>query len=342
MKGIVIIMENIQDILDKIYGIVASHKLADGEYCRWLWQDKSNSRELGINPYGCADAANILYSIGKFPRDPHERSGFVRALQNMQDPETGLFHEKTHYPIHTTAHCAAALELFDAAPLYRMTAIWPYLEPGKLEEFLETVDWYGNPWTDSHNGAGIFVAMNLSGEATPEWNRRYFDWFFAEADPETGLWRRGFTTKEGTKPLYMHMAGSFHYLFNHEWAHMPLRYPEKMIDSCIEMYKNVDEQLPHYFCKRCGFIEIDWVFCLTRASRQTPYRFYDIRECLRDFAAKFIEYFRSIDAETDEFANDLHMLFGSVCTLAELQQTLRGELVSDFPLKLVLDRRPFI
>ena len=36
------------------------------------------------------------------------------------------------------------------------------------------------------------------------------------------------------------------------------------------------------------------------------------------------------------------MLFGGVCALAELQQTLRGELISDKPLRLVLDRRPFI
>lgn len=337
-------MENIQDIICKIRRIVDSHKLADGQYCRWLWKgetEKTSARELGVNPYGCADAANILYSIGDFPRDPILRAEFVRTLQSMQDPETGLFHERTHYPIHTTAHCAAALELFDAAPLYPMKALEPYLKPGKLEEFLENIGWYDNPWTQSHNGAGIFVAMNLSGEATPDWNRRYFDWFWREADPETGLWRKGFTTKPGTKPLYMHMAGTFHYLFNHEWAHMPLKYPEKLIDSCIEMYKTPG-MLPATFGKQCNFIEVDWIFCLTRASRQTPHRFEEIRECLRDFAEKYLHYWRDMNPETDESANDLHMLFGGVCALAELQQTLRGELISDFPLKLVLDRRPFI
>ena len=152
-------MENIQDIISKIHAIVDSHKIADGQYCRWLWQDAKGSRELGVNPYGCADAANILYSIGKFPRDQHERAEFVRTMQAMQDPETGLFNEKTHYPIHTTAHCSAALELFDAAPLHPMKALEPYLEAGRLEEFLENIGWYDNPWTQSHNGAGIFVAM---------------------------------------------------------------------------------------------------------------------------------------------------------------------------------------
>ena len=334
-------MENIQDIIIKIQQIVDSHKIADGKYCRWLWQNEKSTRELGVNPYGCADAANILYTIGNFPRDLSERAGFVKTMQAMQDAETGLFHESTHYPIHTTAHCSAALELFDAKPLHHLAALEQYLLPNKLEEFLENIGWYDNPWTQSHNGAGIFAAMNLCGEATPDWDRRYFDWFWNEADPETGLWRKGFTTKPGTKPLYMHMAGSFHYLFNHEWAHMPLRYPEKMIDSCIEMFRTPG-MLPPTFGKQCNFIEVDWIFCLTRASRQTPHRFYEIRDCLRDFAKDYLNYWHNFDKNADESANDLHLLFGGVCALAELQQTLRGEFISDFPLKLVIDRRPFI
>ena len=39
---------------------------------------------------------------------------------------------------------------------------------------------------------------------------------------------------------------------------------------------------------------------------------------------------------------DLHMLFGSVCALAELQSALPGMIITEKPLRLVLDRRPFI
>ena len=45
---------------------------------------------------------------------------------------------------------------------------------------------------------------------------------------------------------------------------------------------------------------------------------------------------------TDDGLNDLHALFGAVCCLAELQAALPGEITSEKPLKLVLDRRPFI
>ena len=59
-------IHHIDDLVGKIYGVVESHRLSDGGYCRWLW-DKNGSRQLGINEYGCADAANILYTIGRFP-----------------------------------------------------------------------------------------------------------------------------------------------------------------------------------------------------------------------------------------------------------------------------------
>ena len=124
---------------------------------------------------------------------------------------------------------------------------------------------------------------------------------------------------------------------------MPLKYPEKMIDTCIDIYDRRDEgELPSYFGKGSGFIEVDWVYCLTRASRQTPHRFADVRERIVDFTEWYMDFWFNADYEKNESINDLHMLFGGVCTLAELQQTLRGKLLSDKPLKLVLDRRPFI
>ena len=330
---------DITPIIKNIEKAVESHKLAAGSYARWLWQDKDGSRELLENPYGCADAANILYTISAFPKDPEERAEWVKALSAMQG-EDGLFREKTHHPIHTTAHCAAALELFDASPARPCTALLKYLDHGSLRELLDGLNWSENPWADSHKGAGIYVALNLTDAADKAWNDFYFKWFSDNADPETGMWMkpRG-ADIEMRAPLY-YMAGSFHYLFNHEYARMPLMYPEKMIETCLKMYD--EGQLPRDFGTKADFIEIDWIFCLTRASRQTPHRFYEIRERLEDFAEKYLDFWFNADYEKDESINDLHRLFGGVCGLAELQATLRGKLLSEKPLRLVLDRRPFI
>lgn len=40
--------------------------------------------------------------------------------------------------------------------------------------------------------------------------------------------------------------------------------------------------------------------------------------------------------------DDLHMTFGALCAVAELQLALPGEIRTPRPLLLVLDRRPFI
>lgn len=330
---------NIDMIVAKVRDTVETHKLAEGEYCRYLWQDETGSRKMGVNEYGCADAANILYTIGEFERNPEKRACWVKTMQEMQDPDTGLFYEGTHHTIHTTAHVIAALELFDAQPLYPLTALFPYKKKEKLYGLLEGLDWEYFPWPQSHQGAGLFAALTITRNADTEWQRWYFDWLKEKCDPVGGI---SYGAKLGHDVFPHHLYGWFHYMFNHEYARRPMPYPEKLIDSCLDMYANYRDEMDYAFGGRCGFCEIDWVYCLNRASRQTPHRFYEVKAALRDFAGTFIRFLEAVDEKTDEGFNDLHMLFGAVCALAELQQALPGELESTVPLKLVLDRRPFI
>ena len=81
---------------------------------------------------------------------------------------------------------------------------------------------------------------------------------------------------------------------------------------------------------------------ISRASRQTPHRWQEVKEALREFAEIYLPWIDTVDEKTDDRFNDLHMLFGAVCALAELQAALPGEVRTTVPLKLVLDRRPFI
>ena len=110
---------DIRPLVDAIKKCVSRHELPQkGAYGRWLWEggvwgDGGAPRALGKNPYGCADAANILYTVNDFDCDEETCRTRIRELQVMQDPETGMFHESTHDPIHTTAHCLGALQLFD-------------------------------------------------------------------------------------------------------------------------------------------------------------------------------------------------------------------------------------
>ena len=323
----------LDSLVEQIAKCIERHKLETGSYARWLWGE---GRNLGRNEYGCADAANILYTIGRFPQNPAERAEWVRHLQEMQDPETGMYSEPTHHTIHTTAHCTAALELFDTRPVHKCKTLEPLMQKDQLYRFLqEEVDWQ-NPWPQSHKGAGILPCLTNTDMVGLEWKNWYFDWMWEYTDVENGFIFYG---EEKQAPLYQYMAGGFHYMFNHEAERRPLRYPEKVIDSCLKL---MEDPAASHMIEKCTFIEIDVVYTLTRAMRQTPYRFYEGKAALEDFAEKYINFMLAIDYETDDSFNDLHMLFGAVCCLAELQSALPGKILTTKPLKLVLDRRPFI
>ena len=330
-------------ILGAARGAVDAARLGPGRYRRWLGA-KATSRADGhsLNPYGCADAANILYSLAEFPADVDERAASVEALRSFQDSTDGLFHEATHHAFHVTAHCAAALELFEARPAHPLTAMHPYRAPGALEAFLDQLNWVGHPWNASHEGAGLYAALVLAGEADAAWEDRYFAWLATECDPASGFWRRGAVATAGTptgRPLFHHLAGTFHYLFNHEAARRPLPYPERMIDTCLSLADG-GGTLP--LGQTVSFAEVDWVYCLTRARRQSPHRYAEVTAALDAFAGRYVAWLQErVRSVPTPFA-DLHGLFGCLCALAELQSALPGRLRSPRPIRLVLDRRPFI
>lgn len=343
-------MKNIEGIIDGARAVIKSHCVAGRcGYARWIWQNSLHNRELGINPYGCADAANISYMIGIFPGEPDIRKEWIDRLQGFQNPVNGLFEEFTHHPYHTTAHCVAALELFESKAIRPLLEMHPYLKRENLEQFLDGLCWAEDPWLASHQGAGIYAALVLMEEADPQWEDWYFKWLSSQVDPNTGFWRKGrvrpilkadsFAGIRTRSSIFPHLAATFHYLFNYEYAHRPIPYPDKIVDTCLSIYKNRDwENLG----TSVTFAEIDWIYCLNRGLRCSGHRFDEAKTALHDFAHSYVDYLEQLNYETDEGFNDMHTLFGCVCALAELQSALPGEIITKKPLKLVLDRRPFI
>ncbi len=332
-------MYDLRHFIHNIETAVDAHSLGlPGGYRRWT---RSHPQDTSLNPYGCADAANIFYTIGRFPGEPQERQAWIGALQGLQDAESGMFTEPTHHAIHTTAHCIAALELFDARPRYPLHELEPLIKTYELSSFLDRLDWRGNPWRESHRGAGLYAALVLTGSVNLEWEERYFTWLWEESDPKTGLIGKGRiapVTVFDRPTLFPHLAGTFHYLFNLQYARRPLRFPEKLVDTCLELYHLGDYPLG----SQISFAEIDWVYCLNRAVRQCGHRFGDACQAMQQFAGRYIPFLLDIDQDTDPDFDDLHLLFGALCSLAELQQALPGQIRTQRPLRLVLDRRPFI
>ena len=170
---------DVRELINRIRYTLKTHSLGrTGEYSRWIWQDEKSTRDLGINEYGCADAANILYTICELPGKSAEREAWVKVLKSFQNPESGLFSEPTHHFIHTTAHCVAALELFDEKPDYPLTELLKYTDVNNLYSLLEGLDWSKDPWSQSHRGAGIYAALVLAGHVDKAWENAYFSWLW--------------------------------------------------------------------------------------------------------------------------------------------------------------------
>jgi hypothetical protein len=212
--------------------------------------------------------------------------------------------------------------------------------PEKVVEFLETRDWSGDPWDQSHQGAGFYAAMALTCDMPMEWHDTYFDWIADHVDPATGIGIEG--AQDGKKPMMHHLAGWFHYMFNHIYAHRPFPNAEKCVDTMLDFY--YDKIRPsETFASGVGFSQIDWLFLINRASMQCGHRREEAKQCMREFGAKYITNLEdNLENEYSVRFDDLHALFGTTCALAELQIALPGEFKSSRPLKNVMDRRHFI
>ena len=329
---------DINPIIGRIEEALGRHCVGVGQYSRWCGRGENGEPLPRADEYGCADAANILYTLNRFPRDHETRDAFVRTLQSFQNPQNGMFHEPTHVKMHSTAHCTAALELFEARPLHKFIELEPYMTVDGITAFLEGLKWGGADAPFGHIGAGIYAPLVITRAVGDEWLDAYFGWLDDNCDGSSGLWRKGFMNPE--LPTWLRMGAGFHFLFNYSDSKRSFPYPEPLIDTCLDIYDR--GALPQDFGRRCHFIEMDWVYCLNRASRQTPHRFHEIVEALKCFAEKYMAWLDGLDWENDKSASDLHLVFGTLCCIAELQLALPGMVHSTVPLRLVLDRRPFI
>ena len=105
-------MHDLRPLIQSIEQIVVRHALAKpGQYTRWLTQNEAGNRDLGSTPYGCANAVNILYTIGELPASLSEKQTFANVLQAFQNKENGLFENPGNYETHTTAFLSGALYL---------------------------------------------------------------------------------------------------------------------------------------------------------------------------------------------------------------------------------------
>lgn len=315
---------------------------ADGVYYeRFLHADKQAGR---TDVYGTADAANLLYTVNGMPELEADKAAWVKELQSFQEQGSGMFRRLYHNELHSAAFAISALELFDGKPLYPLQQFAAYRSKEGLYELLEQLDWVQQPWGESQKGSGVFASLVLAQEVDSAWETWYFDWLKEQADPATGLWRKGCIVDGAGElrgaPLFHHLAGSFHYLFNMAYRNQPIPYVEALVDTCIALFRSKQWEQPK---EQLSFFEIDWIYVLGCCLKQADYRRDEVLAVFRESAAPFLAYIEKLGEQSPaEPFEDLHSLCGAVSGLAVIQQLTPELVLTDRPLQLVLDRRPFI
>ena len=303
----------------------------------------SYAREVGAREtelYGISDMACILYTLGRLRPTEKERAEWNQNFQSLQDPVTGCYLERqrTHIPLHNTAFALGAMELLELGPARPLVFAREYAAPEKLRAFLEGLAWRKTVYKDSHAGAGLASVMVLApGLVGPDWFASYFAWLDARFDPRNGM--LGQDKPDGGD--FDQIGGTFHYHFLYEFFRRRMPFPERRIDAII----GLQQPDGYWHPQNHLWLTLDAVYMLTRTVRHCHHRPRDVEGVVRRVLEVFMSEVISPDGRARHFGGRLgvHCLTAVVSLLAEAQQFLGAEeVLTEMPLRLVLDRRPFI
>jgi len=274
----------------------------------------------GLQPtYWASSYPAMLYSlIGILDgiKDEDKKS-WLSYLENGQNPKTGFFNEPitlvnqpgpgTHKAEDILWHGATfvigAMHVLGGKPIHPFSIINEYKEPGKMEEWLEGLDWT-NPWKAGNFTYDMGCIIGADYEVTGNTKNintmnEYFHWHDNNTDIETGWWN-----PTGESPLFMQQFGGYHSLMVYWMFGREVPDPEKMIMSSLSL-QSENGSYKEYGC--CG--DMDVIDTVVSLSRQ-----YDI--CKKEVKAsveKFYPYLIKLwdkDGGFKGLPNELHIDLG--------------------------------
>jgi len=298
-----------------------------------------------VELYGIADMACVLHTIDRLRPTAAERDQWAASFARFRDPATGHYVERgpaTHVELHVTAFTIAAMELVDelvdAGAQHPLRFADAFRSPEQVTDVLDALDWRDWVYLDSHRGAAIgAIAANVPGLVDPAWFDAYFAALERRLDPANGMFG---DAKPPTGDLDQ-IGGAFHYAFLYEWAHRRLPHARARVDAVLGLQRadgTWDPANPFW-------LTLDGVYLLTRGVRHTGHRRAEVEQAVADSVDAVSRVALDGPSRSAAFAAPMgtHALVAVVSLLAEAQSFLGDDrLVTDRPLRLVLDRRPFI
>jgi hypothetical protein len=291
--------------------------------------------------YGVADMACVLHTIRRLRVTPTQRAEWAAVFDEFQDPLTGHYVERgraSHVELHVTAYTLAAMELLDLESTRPLRFADTLRTPRAATAFVETLDWASWVYLESHQGAGLGAIFALAPSLRmPSWFDAYFAALDERVDPANGM----HGVDKPPEGDLDQIGGTFHYAFLYEYANRRLAHAEARIDAVLGLQRDDGLWDP----ENPWWLTLDGVYLLTRGVRHTGHRRADVESAVRRSVAAVAEVALDPDERVAVFGEPMgtHALVAVVSLLAEAQQFLGvDEVATDQPLRLVLDRRPFV
>lgn len=166
-------------------------------------------------------------------QDP--RSGrFVGPELASWNPPKGTKFDRVHLETHQTISVLPLLALCNVKPRYPLVFAQQYLRPRFLAAWLDQRDWR-EAWNEGNKLLFVLQLLaylrdneNLAG--AQERLDQVFAWLDAQVDPMTGLWGTN-----GFVDSFRAMCGAYHQLLAYYHEERPIRFPERVVDSVLDL-----------------------------------------------------------------------------------------------------------
>ncbi len=261
--------------------------------------------------YASADLAWIRWICNDLEITGGQRREWIAFLRSRRNPDGTYRHRTGHCPSHAFCHVTGALHMLGAPAPPLPPFLEKYMDPARVPAWLESIHWK-RPWGASHDiwGAGLPIACS---PGTPrEWRDAFFGWLDAQADPETGFWRKGVPTRSRLESL----GGAFHVWVVYGALNRPIPYPERVIDSVLSL-----QEPSGSFGGGFGYGDMDALWILGYLYARKDYRRRDIREAMALAAAGLMDLLRGNEAS---FFSDAHSTLSRIASLAACAEVLPG------------------
>lgn len=304
---------------------------------------------LQADLYGTADAACILYTLDPLGTNQPAAKEWLDELSRYQHAASGYFVANTASlaVAHNTGFAVAAMKLFDrelangVRPAHKLEFASLIEKTTDAQLFVDSLDWRSNCYEAGEIVTGLASTfVNVANVVPPSW----LTWLFehceqTKLDPRNGMMG---VDKPAAGDLDQ-IGGTFH--FDFLWASKGRTLPRSSERAGALLKLQLanglwDEHNPWW-------LTFDAVYMLGRA---LPELSSDLKKKVTDAVERAVDVLakRALDdtARKGDFVTawmGTHMLTGAVSFFACAQKLLGQQaVVTEKPLRLVLDRRPYI